>query len=116
MIVLRHHPEPPVPMWDPSWHLVVLSGELDFASTAALGVLDEAVRAHPGAHVLVDLSDVTFLDHAALTAFAIAQCRAMAGGGALSLHGATPFAQHLLEIWHLEPEWSAPSLPRTRTA
>jgi anti-sigma B factor antagonist len=111
MIVLRHHSEPPVPMWDPAWHVVALSGELDFASTAALGVLDEAVRRHPGAHVLVDLSDVTFLDSAALMAFAVARSRAVAGGGALSLHGASTFAQHLLHMWHLDTVWSAPTFP-----
>lgn len=111
MIVHEHHPEKAAPTWDPLWLVVALSGELDFGSTAALGVLDEAVRSHPGAHVLVDLSDVTFLDSAALMAFAVARSRAVAGGGVLSLHGASTFAQHLLHMWHLDTVWSAPTLP-----
>lgn len=111
MIVHEHFPEPPPPTWDPLWLVVALSGELDFASTDALGVLDEAVRAHPGAHVLVDLSDVTFLDSTALMAFAVAKSRAVAAGGVLSLHGASTFAQHLLQMWHLDTDWSQRARP-----
>jgi anti-sigma B factor antagonist len=86
-----------------TWVVVALSGELDFASAGALAVLDEAVREHPRAHVLVDLSHVTFLDSAALVAFARARQRAEAAGGRLSLYAASAFARRLLEIWHLEP-------------
>lgn len=86
-----------------SWVLVVFTGELDIGSRSALNVLEEAVRTHPGAHVLVDLSDVTFMDSTALVAFAKAKARATAGGGVLSLHGASAFAQRMLDIWHLEP-------------
>ena len=86
-----------------SWVVVVFCGELDIGSRSALNVLHEAVRAHPGAHVLVDLSDVTFMDSTALVAFAKAKSRAAAGGGVLSLHGASAFAQRMLDIWHLEP-------------
>lgn len=97
---------PPGPSHDTvvsSWVVVVFTGELDIGSRSALNVLDEAVRAHPGAHVLVDLSDVTFMDSTALVAFAKAKSRAAAGGGVLSLHGASAFAQRMLDIWHLEP-------------
>ena len=99
MTALALHPEAP----DSVWVVVALSGELDFASTGAFGVLDEAVRTHPGARVLVDLSSVTFMDSAALHAFVSARSRAAAGGGVLSLHGASNSAQRLLNIWHLEP-------------
>ncbi|HEX5919838.1 MAG TPA: STAS domain-containing protein [Nocardioides sp.] len=94
----------PVAAW---WVVVAFAGELDLCSTSALDVLDEVVRAHPGTHVLVDLSDVTFMDSTALVAFARARSRAAAGGGVVSLHGASAFAQKLLEIWHLEPAPSA---------
>jgi anti-anti-sigma factor len=83
--------------------VVALGGELDFASAGALEVLDEAVREHPRAHVLVDLSHVTFLDSTALVAFERARSRAEAAGGSLSLYAASAFARRLLEIWHLEP-------------
>jgi anti-anti-sigma factor len=89
-----------------SWVVVAFTGELDIGSRSALNVLDDAVRAHPGAHVLVDLSDVTFMDSTALVAFARATSRATAGGGVLSLHGASAFGQRLLDIWHLEPDCS----------
>lgn len=89
--------------------VVVYVGELDFASTSALDVLDEAVRTHPGAHILVDLSAVTFMDSTALVAFAQARSTAAAAGGAVSLHGASAFVLRMLEIWRLEP---APSVAR----
>ena len=85
-----------------TWVVVVLTGDLDFASADALHVLDEAVRDHPRAHVLVDLSHVTFLDSTALRAFASARAGAEAAG-TLSLYPANDFARRLLEIWHLEP-------------
>lgn len=86
-----------------AWVVVVFTGELDIGSRPALNVLDNVVRAHPGAHVLVDLSDVTFMDSTALIAFAKAKSLAAAGGGVLSLHGASAFQQRMLDIWHLEP-------------
>ena len=94
----RHCAPPPA-----DWVVVVLSGELGFGSTDALGVLDRAVLDNPGARVLVDLGNVTFLDSTALVAFARARSRAEAAGGTLSLHAASSFAHRLLEIWHLEP-------------
>lgn len=96
---------------DPLWVIVALSGELDLASTHAYGELDRTVMTHPGAHILVDLSSVTFLDATALHAFASARCRAVADGGLLSLYGASTFAQHLLRLWDLESVGSEPSLP-----
>ncbi|RYC03576.1 STAS domain-containing protein [Nocardioides zhouii] len=86
-----------------TWVVVVLSGELDFGSANALEVLNEAVREHPGAHVLVDLSNVTFVDSSVLVAFATARSRAEAAGGRLGLYAASAFTRRLLEIWHLEP-------------
>ncbi|NPD06416.1 STAS domain-containing protein [Nocardioides sp. zg-1308] len=110
MIVLNNTPGASglAPATCTPWVVVVLAGELDFAASHALDVLDVAVKAHPGAHILVDLSDVTFLDHTALFAFALAKSRAEAQGGVLSLHGASVFALKLLEIWHLEPASSEP--------
>lgn len=83
--------------------VVALEGELDSFSLSALAVLDDTVRAHPGAHVLVDLTDVTFLGAAALRAFARAGAAAEAGGGRLSFHGAGTFVRGLLELWHVGP-------------
>lgn len=82
---------------DMSWVVVSLTGSLHAGSTYALRALDDAVSAHPGAHVLVDLSDVTSLDSAAVTVVADAQSRAAASGGVLTLHGASGLADTLLE-------------------
>lgn len=87
----------------PGWVVVALAGGLHSGSRHALGVLDAAVSAHPGAHVLVDLSEVTLLDSAPLGAFALARDRAAAAGGLLSLHAPSSHAQMLLQVWSLEP-------------
>ena len=83
--------------------VVLLSGELDIASLRALGSVGRAVVENPGAEVVVDLTDVTFLDSTALEAFASARVLATAGGGSLTLTGASSFAHKLLQIWQLEP-------------
>jgi anti-sigma B factor antagonist len=83
--------------------VVLLSGELDLASTRALGSVGQAVARNPGAEVVVDLGDVTFLDSCALEAFADARVQATAAGGSLTLTGASSFAHKLLQIWQLEP-------------
>lgn len=54
---------------DPVWVGVALSGDIDVASKRALRILDAAVAENPGARILVDLSNVTFLDSSALNAF-----------------------------------------------
>jgi anti-sigma B factor antagonist len=84
--------------------MVRLAGELDLASTAALAVVEQAVRRNPGAEVVVDLDQVSFLDSTALHAFADARAQATSTGGALTLVGASDFAYRLLQIWHLEPD------------
>jgi anti-sigma B factor antagonist len=83
--------------------VVLLSGELDLASTRALGSVGQAVAKNPGAEVVVDLRDVTFLDSCALEAFADARVQAAAAGGSLTLAGASTFTHKLLQIWQLEP-------------
>jgi anti-anti-sigma regulatory factor len=97
--------------------LLTLEGQLDITAAQTLSVLDETVRSHPGAHVLVDLADVTFLDAAVLNAFTVAKAGAEASGGRLSFHGASAFTRGLLELWHLGPvrpiEPVEPVEPRT---
>lgn len=86
----------------PYW-VVALAGGLHAGSRHALGVLDSVVGAHPGAHVLVDLSQVTLLDSAPLRALVAARERAVAAGGLLSLHGPSCHTQLQLVGWRLEP-------------
>ncbi len=62
-----------------------LVGELDLASAAR--VTDHLAQVvHPGSRVLVDLSDVRFMDCAGLGPLVQAHRRAAAGGGWVRLH------------------------------
>ena len=96
---------------DRSWVVVALSGDLNLAATGPLAVLADAVTTNPGARVLVDLSNVTFLGPSALHAFTRAVNQAAATGGMISLHGANDRASRLLQMWHLEPGHSQPDPP-----
>ena len=73
---------------DDGAHVVVtLRGELDVANAADLGaVLSEAVARNP--HVIADLSDLTFIDCASVSALVRARARAREAGGDLVLAGA----------------------------
>ena len=101
-MIVREAYEPPLPEVGLR-RMVALSGGLHAGSTHALGALDETVEAQPGAHLLVDLSQTTFLDPASLAAVVVARDRVLAEGGALSLLGASNHAQLLLQLWRLEP-------------
>jgi anti-anti-sigma factor len=47
-------------------HLVVASGELDIAATPRLSTVLAMAAARPGGRMVLDLSDVTFIDSTAL--------------------------------------------------
>ena len=47
-------------------HLIVASGEIDIAATPRLSTLLAMVAARPGGRLVLDLSDVTFIDSTAL--------------------------------------------------
>jgi anti-anti-sigma factor len=67
--------------------VIGFSGELDLASAPVLARLRRAVRIQPCPHLLVDLTNVTFIDSFALDEFARAQRRATASGGSVAFHG-----------------------------
>ena len=67
------------------WSVVELAGEID---AAAAGAVERGLAAALGRHggeLLVDLSEVVFLDSAGLRALAVAHARARALGGGLRL-------------------------------
>lgn len=77
--------------------VVILRGELDIANAADLGtVLSEAVARNP--HVIVDLSDLTFIDCASLGVLVWARTRAREAGGDLVLAGARGRVRRVLVL------------------
>jgi anti-anti-sigma factor len=77
---------------------VAVAGELD---VAAAPVLDEHLTQFEGNGVkaiLVDLSELTFLDCSGLSVFLAARHRAEANGHRLVLFGANPTARRVFEL------------------
>lgn len=76
-----------------------LHGELDLATVDELAtVLDECI-AHPTCRrVVVDLSEVTFIDSVTIGALVLAYNKAANTGHALSVTGATGQVHRILEL------------------
>lgn len=69
------------------WHLLVLSGELDYQSTAVLRqAVDSLVRTEPDPPILLDLTGLTGLDAAGLGAL-VAVSRRTSRVCLVGLHG-----------------------------
>ena len=79
-----------------------LVGELDLASSADFDRLEHAVGACVGSHLDVDISEVTFVDAAALGALVRARLIAVEGGGALTLVGARPRVRRIFRLARVE--------------
>jgi anti-sigma B factor antagonist len=78
--------------------LLVVSGEVDLATVA---VLDDSLRRAESARrpvLLLDLSGVTFMDCAGLTALLAAARRAAEAGGEVSVMRATAPVRRLLRL------------------
>jgi anti-sigma B factor antagonist len=95
--------------------VLILTGELD-ASTAP-GLAAELSR-DPGPLVVLDLSELTFIDSSGLGAIHAARQRAMDDGGILVVCRPSPTVHRVLEITGLDiwvadwdPTWSKPSDP-----
>ena len=91
-------------------HIVSLHGELDLAS--ADGVADAIVEV-AGSTVVVDLSDLTFMDSSGIGALVVARNRGLSEGmGRLVVTRPTPIVRKAMEIvglgeWIVEwsPDW-----------
>jgi anti-anti-sigma factor len=85
-----------------------LSGELDMSSAAELdGVLGAAVE-HGGA-VLVDLSELTFMDSTGINAF-LKAALSLNGRGCLVLHGEQDRVRRILDL--VQVDGAIPNLHR----
>jgi len=66
----------------PQTTIVAVRGEVTFAN---VGALERALAAEAAAHVLVDLTDVAFMDSSGLSALITASARARERGGTVAL-------------------------------
>lgn len=81
--------------------VVHVGGELDLANSATLQqYLVDQLDKQPS-DVVVDLTEVSFLDSTALSAFIVAYHKARKAGGGLHLAGATGTARRVLDITQL---------------
>jgi anti-anti-sigma factor len=94
----------------PDLHVVALHGELDIATADGLA---EALVAVAGSTLVVDLSDLTFMDSTGIGTLVVARNRVLANGqGQMVLTRPTAIVRKALEIvglseWVVEwsPEW-----------
>ena len=94
----------------PNHHIVALHGELDMES--ARGVAD-AIAEVAGSTVIVDLSDLTFMDSTGISALVVARNRILTvGQGQLVVTGPTRIVRRAMDIvglsdWIVEwsPDW-----------
>jgi anti-sigma B factor antagonist len=80
--------------------VVRLAGEIDLSNASRLQDQLSVLVEH--GHVVVDLSDVTFIDSTGLSAFIVGHRRATAAGTGMHLAGATGTVRRLLELTQLD--------------
>lgn len=90
----------------PGHTVLSVSGELDFATTAALRVEIANVLSATTTPVIIDLSGVSFCDASGLALLVGAQRRARLGGRTLVLAGPRPTVLKLLHITGLDRAFS----------
>lgn len=81
--------------------VVWLRGELDVAEAVAARKFFAAVAARGGSHVVVDVTDLVFIDAAGVSVLAAAARMAARAGGWLRLVDASPMLRRILHIVHL---------------
>ncbi|HEX5996031.1 MAG TPA: STAS domain-containing protein [Jiangellales bacterium] len=80
--------------------VVGLVGEIDLSNAARLQ--DQLCALVEHGHVVVDLSEVTFIDSTGLSAFIVGHRRATAAGTGMHLAGATGTVRRLFELTQLD--------------
>ena len=82
-------------------HLIVASGELDIAATPRLSTVLAMASASPGGRLVLDLSDVTFVDSTALGTILKAAAQFDDGGTLLAVVVPDGPVRRLLEMTNL---------------
>jgi anti-sigma B factor antagonist len=77
---------------------VVVSGDLDLATTPQLTSAIEALATNGARRIVVDLLDVTFLDSSAISALCLARQKLSADGAALVLGPTSAQVDSVLRI------------------
>jgi anti-sigma B factor antagonist len=80
--------------------VVRLAGEIDLSNVSRLQ--DQLIVLVERGHVVVDLSEVTFIDSTGLSAFIVGHRRATAAGTGMHLAGATGTVRRLLGLTQLD--------------
>lgn len=78
--------------------VMALSGELDMATAPILRENLARVEDSGAVSIMLDLSEVTFIDSSGLKEFLEARSRAQDNGHRLLMSGASPAAQRLFEL------------------
>jgi len=78
--------------------LLVLAGEIDLATSGQFRDAIEGALAAPGSSVVIDMTDVTFMDSTMLRELLRAHKEIDAGGGRLVIAGAQAAVRRLLEL------------------
>lgn len=102
----------PVPKSPDAWLVLRVSGEIDIQTSP---ILDEGLRRAQGdgaSSIVVDLSDVTFLDSTGLSVLVTALKRGQSAGGGLRLASPRLNVQRVLEITGLAEVFEVEPLPR----
>jgi stage II sporulation protein AA (anti-sigma F factor antagonist) len=91
--------------------LVAVSGELDVANTSELETLLDRYCVAPQPRVVVDMSNLTFIDSSGLNLLALTARTVASLGGSFVVAGPPDHITHVFEVVHLESEVQvAPSL------
>jgi anti-anti-sigma factor len=86
----------------PGVSVVAVEGDVDLHSAPVLRTRLAALADAETAHVVLDLSDATFLDSMALGVILVAQKRLVEAGGRLDLVAPTPEIRRIFEITMLD--------------
>ncbi len=96
--------------------VVALRGELDFDEAPAFARVLDALRADGEREVVVDLSDLTFIDSSGISVLVVAARAASADGGMLVVASPTPHVQRVFDIVKLVGDRAHRARARWRVA
>ncbi|MGW9032728.1 STAS domain-containing protein, partial [Streptomyces sp. NPDC055722] len=85
-----------------AWAVVILSGEVDLALVPAVREAVDALIAERRARIVLDMTQVSFMDSSALGVLVYAMRRADALGGTLRLAGPREQVRRMLELTGLD--------------